>query len=62
MWVVSQTYQKPWPTDMTASSWLGEWSFPTQGLAYASEGPVVTVAPPEREGGVLDPPRNWDPH
>ena len=62
MWVVGQTYQKPWPTEMTASSWLGEWRFPTEGLAYEGQGNVVTVAPPEAEGGVLDPPRRWTPH
>ncbi|MGQ0431539.1 MAG: hypothetical protein ACT452_03925 [Microthrixaceae bacterium] len=62
MWVVSQSYHRPWPSSTTAESGLGEWRFPTQGLAYESQGPVVVVAPPEREGGVLNPPRHWNPH
>lgn len=62
MWVVSQTYHRPWPTPITVESGMGEWKFPTHGLAFASEGPVVVVAPPEKEGGVLNPPRPWMPH
>jgi hypothetical protein len=62
MWVVSQEYHRPWPKVMTAESGLGEWRFPTIGLAFQSKGDVVVVAPPEREGGVLDPPRRWSPH
>ena len=62
MWVVSQSYHKPWPKTVSEESGLGEWKFPTQGLAYVSEGAVVVVAPPEKEGGVLNPPRAWIPH
>lgn len=61
-WVVSQTYHRPWPTTVTAESGMGEWKFPTQGLGFVSVGEVVVVAPPEREGGVLDPARKWVPH
>ena len=59
MWVVSQGYHRPWPKTTTAKSGGGEWTFPTMGLGYVSEGPVVVVAPPEDEGGILDPPRQW---
>ncbi|MGH9275340.1 MAG: hypothetical protein ACRDZU_11900 [Acidimicrobiales bacterium] len=62
MWVVSQTYHRPWPKTVTEESGLGEWTFPTKGLAYVSEGAVVVVAPPEREGGITNPPRTWVPH
>lgn len=62
MWVVSQSYHRPRPAVLSAESGLGEWTFPTVGLAFTSEGDVVVVAPPEHEGGVLDPPRKWDPH
>jgi hypothetical protein len=59
MWVVSQAYHRPWPKQITVESGLGEWTFPAQGLGYVSQGPVVVVSPPEREGGVLNPPRQW---
>lgn len=62
MWVVSQPYHRPWPKIVSEESGLGEWKFPTQGLGYVSEGDVVVVAPAEKEGGVLNPPRPWEPH
>ncbi len=61
MWVVSQTYHRPWPKIVSEESGLGEWKFPTQGLGYVSEGNVVVVSPAEKEGGVLNPPRAWKP-
>jgi hypothetical protein len=62
MWVVSHSYHQPWPKVVTEESGLGEWTFPTQGLGYISKEPVVVVSPPEKEGGITNPPRQWVPH
>ena len=61
-WVVSQRYHRPRITVLSLPAPQGDWTFPTLGLAYSSEGAPVTVSPAEWEGGVLNPPTPWVPH
>jgi hypothetical protein len=54
MWVITHAYHAPRVITTTIPSGSGNWPpIATLGNAYQSTGPVVCVAPPEQEGGVL---------
>lgn len=54
LWVVTHAYQAPRVVPTTIPTGMGAWpSAATLGNSYQSSGPVVCVAPPEDEGGVL---------
>lgn len=59
MWVVSQEYHRQVGRSLTEPRRAGDWVYPNEALRYASEGDVVVVSPSEREGGVLEQPRQW---
>jgi hypothetical protein len=71
MWVVSQLFHAPWDypsgdaeagiSTNNAPSGSAQWSPPVLGRPHASVGPVVVVAPSERDGGVMPNGRAFQP-
>ena len=46
MWVVSQSYHRPWPKSMTDESGLGEWKLPHAGSGLRERGAGSSWRPP----------------
>jgi hypothetical protein len=52
MWVISHRYNNPTYKMRIEYSEFGVWFLPTFGPVYSGDGPIVTVAPSEADGGV----------